>query len=119
MSYVDGFVFAVPKKSVVAYKKLATKAGKVWMEHGALQYHECLGDEIAKKGKVNFPAMVHAKRGELIGFSWIVYKSRAHRKKVLKKVMSDPRLAAMMDPSALPFDMQRMAYGGFKTLVAF
>ena len=120
MSYVDGFVFAVPKKKVAEYRKIATKAGKVWMEHGALAYQECLGDDIPKKkGSVSFPGMVLAKPGELIGFSWIVYKSRAHRDKVLKKVLSDPRLAKMMVPNAMPFDMKRMAYGGFETLVSF
>ncbi len=119
MSYVEGFVFALPKKNVAVYKKIATRAGRVWMEHGALEYFECLGEDIAKKGKVNFPGMVQARRGEVIGFSWIVYKSRAHRDKVFKKVMNDPRLADMMDPAAMPFDVQRMAYGGFKTLVSF
>lgn len=121
MSYVDGFVFAVPKKKVAEYKRIATKAGKVWMEHGALAYQECLGDDIPKQkqGTVTFPGMVSAKPGEVIGFSWIVYKSRAQRDKVLKKVLSDPRLAAMMNPDAMPFDMKRMAYGGFKSLVRF
>lgn len=121
MSYVDGFVFAVPEKKVAAYKRIATKAGKVWMEHGALAYWECLGDDLpkAKKGSVTFPGMVQAKRGELVGFSWIVYKSRAHRDKVTKKVLADPRLAAMMKPEAMPFDMKRMAYGGFEKLVSF
>lgn len=117
MSYVDGFVLAVPKKKLGAYKKLSTRAGKVWKEHGALEYRECVGDDIPKKRKVNFPGMVKAKRGEVVVFSWIVYKSKAVRDRVNKKVMSDPRLADMMDPAAMPFDVKRMAYGGFKVFV--
>lgn len=117
MSYVDGFVFAVPEKKVAAYKRIATKAGKVWMEHGALAYWECLGDDLpkAKKGSVTFPGMVQAKRGELVGFSWIVYKSRAQRDRINKKVMADPRLK--MDKTEMPFDVKRMSWGGFKTIV--
>lgn len=121
MSYVDGFVFAVPEKKVAAYKRIATKAGKVWMEHGALAYWECLGDDLpkAKKGSVTFPGMVQAKRGELVGFSWIVYKSRAHRDRVNARACKDPRLAKMMamSPKETPFDMKRMIYGGFNTIV--
>ncbi len=117
MSYIDGFLLAVPKKNLAAYKRMSTKAGKIWMEHGALAYVETMGDDITKKPKVNFPGMVKAKKGEVVVFSWIVYKTRAQRDKVLKKVLADPRLAGMADPATLPFDVKRMAYGGFKAIV--
>jgi uncharacterized protein YbaA (DUF1428 family) len=117
MSYVDGFVVPVPKKNLQAYRSMAKKAGKIWMEHGALEYIECVADDV-KPGKLtSFPQSVKLKPGETVVFSWIVYKSRAHRDRVNKKVMKDPRMAAMMDPKAMPFDMKRMFYGGFKTLV--
>jgi uncharacterized protein YbaA (DUF1428 family) len=119
MDYVDGFVLAVPKAKLAAYKKISSKAGKIWMEHGALEYRECYGDDIPKKKGVNFPGMVKAKPGEVVVFSWIVYKSKAVRDRVNKKVMSDPRLAEMMDPREMPFDLKRMAYGGFKVFVDF
>ena len=117
MPYVDGFVLPVPKKKVQAYKRLAQKAGKVWREHGALEFRECVADDV-KMGKLtSFPRSVKLKPGETVVFSWIVYKSRAHRDRVNAKVMKDPRLADMM-MSAMPFDMKRMIYGGFKVLVA-
>ena len=118
MSYVDGFVVPVPKKSMDAYKRLSRKAGKVWKDHGAIDYHECVADDV-KVGKwTSFPRSVKLKRGETVVFSYIVYKSRAHRDKVMAKVMKDKRLASMMDPKAMPFDGKRMIYGGFKTAVA-
>lgn len=115
--YVDGFVLPVPKKKLPEYKKMATLAAKVWREHGALDYWECVADDV-KKGKVtSFPQSVKLKAGETVVFSWIVYKSRADRNRILKKVMSDPRLAAMMDPKKMPFDGSRMFWGGFKEFV--
>ena len=93
------------------------KAGKVWREHGALEYRECVGDDLQTKYGVPFPRLLKLKRGETVVFSWIVFKSRAHRDRVNAKVMKDPRLATMMDPKAMPFDVKRMVYGGFKTIV--
>ena len=117
MPYVDGFVVPVPRKNVQAYKRMAQKAGKVWREHGALEVRECIADDV-KVGKVtSFPRSVKRKPNETVFFSWIVYKSRAHRDAVNAKVMADPRLADMMDPKAMPFDGKRMIYGGFKTRV--
>ncbi len=117
MAYVDGFVLPVPKKKVEAYRAMARKAGKIWREHGALQFRECVADDV-KRGKLtSFPQSVKLKPGETVMFSWIVFKSRAHRDRVNKRVMKDPRLASMMDPKAMPFDAKRMIYGGFKVLV--
>jgi uncharacterized protein YbaA (DUF1428 family) len=117
MSYVDGFIVPVPRKKLAAYRAIAKKAGKVWREHGALEYTECVADDV-KKGKwTSFPRSVKLKGGETVVFSWIVYKSRKDRDRVLKKVMSDPRLKKMMNPKAMPFDGKRMIYGGFKTFV--
>ena len=118
MSYVDGFVLVVPKKKLPAYVKLARKAAKVWRDHGALDYRECVGDDLKVKMGLPFPKLAKAKAGETVIFSWISYKSRAHRDKVNKKVMADKRLFDGM-PKEMPFDMKRMAYGGFKTLVEF
>lgn len=117
MHYVDGFVIPVPKKKVQAYRRIALKAGKIWREHGALEVRECVGDDLAVKGLVPFPRRLKLKPGETVVFSWIVYKSRAHRDRVNAKVMKDPRMAGM-DPTTVPFDMKRMLYGGFKVLVA-
>ena len=118
MPYVDGFVVPVPKKNLKAYRSMAAKAGKVWREHGALEFHECVADDV-KPGKwTSFPQSVKLKDGETVVFSYIVYKSRAHRDRVMKKVMSDPRLAKMMNPKEAPFDGKRMIYGGFKTLLS-
>jgi uncharacterized protein YbaA (DUF1428 family) len=117
MKYVDGFVLPVPKKNVQAYRSMAKKAGKIWMEHGALEYIECVADDV-KPGKLtSFPQGVKLKPDEIVMFSWIVYKSRAHRDRVNKKVMADPRLSALMSPENRLFDAKRMVYGGFKTLV--
>lgn len=118
MAYVDGFVVPVPKKNLDAYRRIARKAGKVWREHGALAYQECVADDV-KPGKwTSFPQSVKLKAGETVVFSWITYKSRAHRDRVNAKVMKDPRLASMMDAKAMPFDGKRMIYGGFKGLVS-
>ena len=117
MRYVDGFVLPVPKKNLKLYRTIAQKAGKIWREHGALQYVEAVGDDLEVNFGVSFTKLVKPKAGETIMFSWIVYKSRAHRDKVNAKVMSDPRLNKMMKNSAMPFDMKRMAYGGFEFLV--
>jgi uncharacterized protein YbaA (DUF1428 family) len=115
--YVDGFDLPVPKKSVDAYGRFATLAGKVWLDHGAIEYVECAADDV-KPGKItSFPQSVKLKPGETVFFSWIVFKSRAHRDRVNAKVMKDPRLAKMMDPKAMPFDAKRMIYGGFKSVV--
>jgi len=117
MQYVDGFIVPVPKKSLDAYRAIARKAGKVWREHGALDYRECVAEDV-KKGKwTSFPQSVKLKPNETVVFSWITYKSRKHRNKVNAKVMKDPRLAKMMDPKAMPFDGKRMIFGGFETLV--
>jgi uncharacterized protein YbaA (DUF1428 family) len=117
--YVDGFVIPIPKKNVDAYRRIAQKAGKVWREHGALEYVEAVGDDLKVKGMTPFPRRIKAKAGETVVFSWITYKSKAHRDKVNAKVMKDPRLAHMMQPdSPMPFDVKRMLYGGFKVLVA-
>lgn len=117
MSYVDGFVVPVPLKNLAAYRRMAKRAGKVWKEHGALDYKEWISDDV-KVGKVtSFPRSVKLKRGETVVFAWIVYKSRAHRDRVNAKVMKDPRLADMMDPKTMPFDGKRLIYGGFKILV--
>jgi uncharacterized protein YbaA (DUF1428 family) len=115
--YVDGFVIPVPKKNKAAYARIARLAGKVWREHGALEYVECIADDV-KKGKwTSFPQAVKLKPGEAVWFSWIVYKSRKDRDRILAKVMKDKRLAKMMDPKAMPFDGKRMIYGGFKSVV--
>lgn len=115
--YVDGFVLPIPKKSLRAYTKMAKAASKVWMEHGALEYRECWGDDLDVKMGVPFTKIAKCKAGETVVFAWIVYKSRAHRDSVNKKVMKDPRLAKMMETMAMPFDCKRMGYGGFKTIV--
>jgi uncharacterized protein YbaA (DUF1428 family) len=116
--YVDGFVLPVPKKNIQAYRRMAQRAGRVWRDHGALEYREWVADDV-KPGKLtSFPQSVKLKPGETVVFAWIVYKSRAHRDRVLAKVMKDPRLASQMDLKAMPFDAQRMIYGGFNILVA-
>ena len=117
MKYVDGFVLPVPKKNLSIYRRMAQKAGKVWREHGALEFRECVGDDLKTKMAASFPGTLKIKPGETVVFSWIVFKSRAHRDSVNAKVMKDPRLAKMMDMKAMPFDSKRMLYGGFKIVV--
>lgn len=113
--YVDGFVVAVPKTKLADYKKMARKAGKVWMEHGALSYVECVGDDVPVGKVTSFTKAVKLKRGETVVFSWITYKSRRNRDAVLAKVLADPRLD--QDPKQMPFDGERMIYGGFKSAI--
>ena len=115
--YIDGFVLPVPKKNIEAYRKVAKLACKVWLDHGALDYYECIADDVKKGKHTSFPQSVKLKSKETVFFSWIVYKSRAHRDKVLKKVMKDPRIVNM-GPELVPFDMKRMIYGGFKVFVS-
>jgi uncharacterized protein YbaA (DUF1428 family) len=117
MSYVDGFVVPVPKRSVQAYRAMARKAGKIWREHGALEYRESMADDVKWGKRTSFPRGVKLKGSEVVWFSWIVYKSRKDRDRVLAKVMKDKRLAPMMDPKGMPFDAKRMIYGGFKIMV--
>lgn len=116
MAYVDGFVIPVPKKNLAAYKRIALAAGKIWRDHGALEYRECVGDDLSSKYGTPFPKCAKVKSGETVVFSWIVFRSRSHRDAVNAKVMSDPRLTKLASKEPL-FDMKRMVYGGFATLV--
>lgn len=117
MAYVDGFIVAVPKKKLAAYVKMSKTCGKVWREHGALDYREWVADDV-KVGKLtSFPRSVKLKPGETVVFSWITYKSRAQRDRINAKVIADPRLKIMMDPKSMPFDGKRLIYGGFESLV--
>ncbi|MEO8666174.1 MAG: DUF1428 domain-containing protein [Ignavibacteria bacterium] len=115
--YVDGFLLSVPKRKLPAYRLMSQKAGKIWLEYGALDYVECVGDDMEGEFGISFIARVKSKRGEVPVFSWITYKSKSDRDKVNGKVMKDPRLAKMMDPKKMPFDPKLMTYGGFKVLV--
>ena len=117
MKYVDGFVIPLPRKNVAAYQRMAKKACKVWLEHGALDYRECVGEDQDVPCGTPCPKLTKTKPGETVVFAYILYKSRAHRDQVNAKVMKDPRLAKMCDPKKMPFDVKRMTYGGFKTLV--
>jgi uncharacterized protein YbaA (DUF1428 family) len=117
MAYVDGFVLPVPRKNLQRYRLISRRAGKIWREHGALEYRECVGDDLKTKMGLPFPRTVRSKPGETVVFSWIVYRSRTHRNSVNAKVMKDPRMARMMTDDAMPFDVKRMAYGGFKVIV--
>jgi uncharacterized protein YbaA (DUF1428 family) len=117
MRYIDGFVLSVPKKNLKAYARVAQKAAKIWREHGALEYRECVGEDLRVKMGLPFPRLVKLKPGETVVFSWIAYKSRSHRDRVNAKVMKDPRLKDVCDGKAMPFDVKRMAYGGFKVMV--
>jgi uncharacterized protein YbaA (DUF1428 family) len=115
--YVDGFVVPVPKKNLAAYKRMSRTFGRLWKEFGALEYIECIADDV-KPGKwTSFPQSVKLKPGEVVVFSWIVYKNRAQRDRINAKVMKDRRAAPMMDPKKLPFDGKRMFWGGFKTMI--
>ena len=115
--YIDGFVLSVPKDKLAAYKKLATKAGRIWREHGALEYRECVGDDMEMKCLVSFPKLAKSKSGEVVIFAYARFESRKHRDAANKKIMADPRLAAMCTAVSAIFDCKRMAYGGFKTIV--
>ena len=115
--YVDGFVIPVPRKKVAAYRRMAQLGARVWKDHGALDYKECVGDDLKAPFAMTFLRGIKTKPGETVCFSWIVYKSRAHRDRVNKAVMQDPRLTGSMDPKKMPFDVKRMLYGGFKVLV--
>src|ERR671918_322423 len=113
MRYADGYLLPVPKKNLKIYRNIAQKAGKIWLEHGALEYRECAGEDLASTWGVPFPKQMKLKPGETVVLAWVVFKSRAHRDRVNAKVMKDPRLAKMMDPKSMPFDLKRMLYGGF------
>lgn len=115
--YVDGFVVVVPNEKVSAYKRMARKAGKVWREHGALEFRECEGDSLDERCGMPFPKLTGAKPDETVFFSFVVFQSKADRNRINKKVIADPRLAEMMDPKKPIFDLNRMAYGGFKVAV--
>ncbi len=118
MVYVDGFVLPVPEKNIEAYSEMAAKAGKIWMEHGALGYKECAGDDLGDKGFCQtFPAIAKPEIGETVVFAFIIFKDRAHRDEVNAKVMADERMNECGDPENLPFDCKKMAYGGFKSIV--
>lgn len=114
MTYVDGFVLPLAKKHVAAYKRMATRAGKIWIEYGALDYRECVGEDLNVKGMASFSKAAKVKTGETVIFAWITYRSRAHRDKVMAKIMTDPR---MTDCGTVPMDPKRMIYGGFDVLV--
>ena len=117
MSYVDGFVLPVPTKNLAAYRRIAAKAGKIWREHGALAYLEAVADDVKPGKHTSFPQSVKLKPDETVVFSYIVFKSKRERDRINKAVMADPRLAKMMTPEAMPFDMKRMFFGGFKPIV--
>jgi uncharacterized protein YbaA (DUF1428 family) len=116
-AYIDGFVLPIPGDKVADYKKIATKASKIFREHGALEFRECVADDVAVKGFASFPKMAKTKPDEVVIFSYVVFKSRKHRDAVNKKIMADPRIASMCADAGKIFDCKRMAYGGFKTLV--
>src|SRR5687767_7543043 len=117
MRYVDGFLLAVPKRNLKFYRRISKAAGKIWREHGALEYVETVGNDLRNKMGVSFTKASKARPGETVVFSWIVYKSRAHRDRVNARVMKDPRMAKMMEKGPMPFDVKRMVYGGFSVIV--
>jgi len=119
MDYVDGFLLAVPANRLEDYRRMAHEAGKIWMEHGALAFRECVGDDLNIKDMRQFPTVIDAKPNDLVMFSFIIFKSRAHRDEVNAKVMADPRIKELCDPANPPFECSQMAYGGFNTLVQF
>ena len=116
-NYIDGFVIPVPRRKLAAYRRMAQTAGKIWREHGALSYMECIADDVKPGKHTSFPQSVQLKRNEVVWFSWIAYKSRKHRDQVNAKVMKDPRVLPMMNPKKMPFDGKRLIYGGFKVQV--
>lgn len=118
MSYVDGFVVPVIKARLAEYRKLARLSGKVWMDHGALSYHECVGDDVPLGKRTSFPRSVKLKADEVVVFSWVVYPSRKQRDAIIRKVMDDPRLQHLMDPKTVPFDVKRLIMGGFKPFIS-
>ena len=115
--YVDGFVVPVPTANLDAYRRMAEQAGRIWREHGALEFRECVADDVQPGKLTSFPQSVQLQEGETVVFSWIVYASREKRDEINAKVMSDPRLTELMDPANMPFDAKRMFFGGFKTIV--
>jgi uncharacterized protein YbaA (DUF1428 family) len=117
MAYVDGFVIPVPKRNLAKYRRIASKAGKIWMEYGAVEYRECVGDDLKVKWAMSFRKLLRLKPSETVVFSWITYRSKADRKRVNALVMKDQRILDMIDPEDNPFDMKRMATGGFRTIV--
>lgn len=119
MSYVDGFLVPVPKNKLAAYRRMAKFAGKIWLEYGALQYVEALADDVSWGKRTSFPRSVKLKRNEVVVFSYIVYRSRKQRDRIMKKIMKEPRFAKYMDPKNMPFDGKRMIWGGFKPFVEF
>jgi len=116
--YVDGFVLPVPRKNIAAYRRMAAKAAKIWREFGAVDYKECVGDDLNNKMALPFPKGIRTKAGETVVFSWIVYKSKAQRDRINARIMKDPRIAGMCDEKNMPFDCRRMLYGGFKVMVS-
>jgi uncharacterized protein YbaA (DUF1428 family) len=119
MRYVDGFVVPVPKRKLEAYRRMARYAGKIWMEYGALEYVECVADDVKPGKRTSFPQSVKLKKGEVVVFSYIVYRSRQQRDRIMAKIMKEPRFAKYMDPKKMPFDGKRMFWGGFKTMVDY
>ena len=117
MAYVDGFVIPVEKKKLAQYRSMAKQSSKIWLEHGALEFYESVGDDVPYGKRTSFPRSVKLKKSETVVFSWIIYKSRAHRDKVMAKVMKDPRIDKMMQSGTPPFDPKRMIFGGFKLIV--
>jgi uncharacterized protein YbaA (DUF1428 family) len=117
MSYIDGFLLPLATGNIEKYRQMAEAAGKIWIEHGALAFRECIADDMAAQGMAAFPEVIKTNEGETVIFSYIVFKSREHRDEVNAKVMADPRIKSLCDPDNPPFDFSRMAYGGFKTLV--